>query len=345
MDHERGRAARRRKFLRHRRHQRPHHPGGGTRADPQAKTWPSALLTLSARSQESLDTLTAQLGARLEGDSQLDLFDAAYTLQVGRKHFPFRRAVVAANKADAIALLQSQKAPSRQWDGTVRPVVFMFSGQGSQHRGMGQRLYAADPTFRSAFDTCAEILKPLLNVDLREVLYGSDITAESLAETRLAQPALFAVEYALARMWMSWGVTPAAMIGHSIGEYAAACISGVFPLEDALKVVAIRGSLMQDMPRGGMLAVAMPEERLRVLMLGRNRARRDQCAESMHVGGSRRRNRHFTGQNRSPGDKLPPDQHLSRISFGRRWTASSNPLPRFCAVFASARRRFPLSPI
>jgi acyl transferase domain-containing protein/acyl carrier protein len=235
---------------------------------PQSKTWPCALVTLSARSQESLDTLTDQLRARLEEDPHLDLFDACYTLQLGRKHFPFRRTAVAANKADTVALLQSQKAPSRQWDGTVRPVVFMFSGQGSQHRGMGERLYAADPTFRSAFDTCAEILKPFLNVDLREVVYGSDITAEVLGETRLAQPALFAVEYALARMWMSWGVTPAVMIGHSIGEYAAACISGVFALEDALKVVAVRGSLMQDMPRGSMLAVAMPELRLRPLCLG-----------------------------------------------------------------------------
>ncbi len=228
---------------------------------PQTKTWPSALLTISARSQASLDSLTAQLAARLEEDSPLDLFDAAYTLQVGRKHFPFRRAVVAANKAEAVAQLQSHKPSSRPWDGTVRPVVFMFSGQGSQYRSMGQGLYAADPTFRSAFDTCAEILQPLLNVDLREV-------SEGLSETRLAQPALFAVEYALARMWMSWGVSPAAMIGHSIGEYAAACISGVFSLEDALKVVAMRGSLMQDMPRGGMLAVPMPEERLRSLCSG-----------------------------------------------------------------------------
>ncbi len=231
----------------------------------QTKSWDAGLLTLSARSAEALDKAAAELAAYLAENPEIDFFDACYTLQVGRKDFPYRRSVAAAGSAEAIAALQERNTVSQGWDGAARPVVFLFSGQGSQYVRMGERLYAADPTFRAVFDECAEILLPQLGVDLREAVYGPGASAEILGETRLTQPALFAVEYALARMWMHWGVQPAAMIGHSIGEYAAACLAGVFSLEDALRAVAIRGRLMQSMPAGSMLAVPLPAERLRAL--------------------------------------------------------------------------------
>jgi acyl transferase domain-containing protein len=234
----------------------------------QVKSWNSALITVSARSAEGLDRAAANLSQYLAENPETDLFDACYTLQAGRKHFPYRRALVAANVEQAIAALQARKTAALPRDGFNHPVVFLFSGQGSQYVRMGERVHAFDPTFRSAFDQCAEILQPHLGLDLREAIYGTDANTELLNETWLTQPALFAVEYSLARMWMHWGVLPAAMIGHSIGEYAAACIAGVFSLEDALKVVAVRGRLMQGMPKGSMLAVPMSAERLRPVCRG-----------------------------------------------------------------------------
>jgi acyl transferase domain-containing protein len=138
----------------------------------------------------------------------------------------------------------------------------MFSGQGTQTVNMGLDLYAEEPTFREQVDLCAEMLKPHLGLDLRQVLYpptaGIDEAAGHLAQTAMAQPALFVIEYALARLWLAWGVRPAAMIGHSIGEYVAACLAGVFSLTDALSLVAARGRLMQQLPVGAMLAVSLP---------------------------------------------------------------------------------------
>ena len=127
-------------------------------------------------------------------------------------------------------------------------------------------LYQVEPTFREQIDLCSEILKPHLEIDLRDVLYPSEAQAEAatnqLKQTAITQPALFAIEYALAKLWMSWGVHPKAMIGHSIGEYVAACLAGVFSLEDALSLVAARGKLMQQMPSGSMLAVPLPEQQV-----------------------------------------------------------------------------------
>ncbi len=151
-----------------------------------------------------------------------------------------------------------------------RPVVFLFSGQGSQYVGMGRGLYesegAAFAAFRQAIDDCCVLLEPHLGLDLRRVLYpaaGEETdAAEQLGQTRLTQPALFVIEYASARMWRSWGVEPAAMLGHSIGEYVAATLAGVFELEDALRLVARRGALMQSLPAGSMLSVPMEESLL-----------------------------------------------------------------------------------
>jgi acyl transferase domain-containing protein/uncharacterized coiled-coil protein SlyX len=148
----------------------------------------------------------------------------------------------------------------------------MFPGQGSQYVGMAQNLYERESTFREEIDRCAELLKPELGRDLRRVLFAeaaaANHAAAELQQTALAQPALFAVEYALASLWMSWGIRPSAMIGHSIGEYVAACLAGVFSLPDALRIVATRGRLMQAMQPGVMLAVPLPEEEVQPLLDG-----------------------------------------------------------------------------
>jgi phthiocerol/phenolphthiocerol synthesis type-I polyketide synthase E len=147
-----------------------------------------------------------------------------------------------------------------------RPVAFMFSGQGSQYVQMGRGLYEGEPAFRAAVDHCAKVLQPHLGLDLRQVLYpaaGEEAAAtEQLNQTRLTQPALFLIEYAAAELWRSHGLTPAAMIGHSIGEYVAATLAGVMAAEDALRLVARRGALMQSLPSGAMLSVPMAEEDL-----------------------------------------------------------------------------------
>jgi acyl transferase domain-containing protein len=146
-------------------------------------------------------------------------------------------------------------------------VAFLFPGQGAQHVRMAAGVYAQEPVFRAALDRCAETLRPEFGFDLREVLFpaaGDDdeAAAARLAQTAVTQPALFAVEYALAQLWMSWGVRPDAMFGHSVGEFVSACLAGVFSLDDALRLVAARGRLMQALPAGAMLAVFLPESEL-----------------------------------------------------------------------------------
>ena len=152
----------------------------------------------------------------------------------------------------------------------ARGVVFMFSGQGAQRVNMGRGLYYGEPTFREHVDRCVEILLPLLGFDLRDVLYPTGKQIESaehrLTQTAVTQPALFVTEYALAQLWLRWGVRPAAMIGHSLGEYVAACLAGVFSLEDALTLVAARGRLMQGLPAGAMLALPFGEEETRLIV-------------------------------------------------------------------------------
>lgn len=215
------------------------------------------LLVLSARSEAALEAATARLKEHLSAHPELDLRDAAWTLQAGRRAFAHRRTVVAATAADAVAALGAPKrAPvhTARHEGGDRPVAFLFSGQGSQFAGMGADLYAQRPVYRDAIDRCADLLREPLGRDLREVLFApaGDLT---INETRYAQPALFVTEYALATLWQSWGVRPAAMLGHSIGEYVAAHLAGVMSLADALTLVAARGKLMQDMAPGGMAAV------------------------------------------------------------------------------------------
>jgi acyl transferase domain-containing protein/acyl carrier protein len=232
----------------------------------------SHLLVLSARSESALESTRKELAAHLSADDTVDLADVAYTLQVGRRPHPHRLAIACSDREDAVRSLldpATTNAGGRVADGAAPEVVFLFPGQGSQHVGMAQSLYRQEPLFRAEVDRCCEILGPLIGADLREILWpgsSDDAAAQRLDQTAITQPALFTIEYALARLWMHWGVKPSAMVGHSIGEYVAACLAGVFTLEDALKVVADRGRLMQSMPPGAMLAVQLPADRVSAMI-------------------------------------------------------------------------------
>jgi acyl transferase domain-containing protein len=231
------------------------------------------LLTLSAKTQTALDHATSNLGAYLRQHPELDLADVAYTLQVGRTAFEHKRVLVCTDTDDAVNALSAVEA-RRMFESSnetvERPVAFMFSGQGTQYVGMSRELYLVEPAFRKQIDRCSEFLKPHLGLDLCEVLYAEEGQFEKatrlLDQTAIAQPALFVTEYALARLWIDWGVRPRAMIGHSIGEYVAACLAHVLSLEDALALVATRGRLMGDMPAGAMLSVALPASQVEVML-------------------------------------------------------------------------------
>ena len=227
------------------------------------------LLVLSGKTRSALETATVNLADYLKQHPALNLADVAYTLQVGRRDFNYRRMLVCQNIEDAVKALETQepqKVFTQFQSPCSRSVVFMFSGQGAQYVNMGRELYQTESKFREMIDHCCEKLKPHLLLDLRSVLYPSQAQAEAVAEqlkqTYITQSALFVIEYALAQLWMAWGVRPSAMIGHSIGEYVAACLAGVFSLEDALMLVATRGQMMQQLPSGAMLAVALPEKKV-----------------------------------------------------------------------------------
>ncbi|WP_449417833.1 type I polyketide synthase [Phormidium nigroviride] len=237
------------------------------------------LLILSAKTSSALETATANLAAHLKQHPDLNLADVAYTLQVGRKVFDYRRILVCKNIDDAVQMLTlendekgnkniliSDISHSHHEESGNRPVVFMFSGQGVQYANMARELYQTESTFTRAIDDCCKLLMPHLGIDLRSVLYpnegGEKEAAQQLKQTYITQPVLFIIEYALAQLWMSWGVLPEAAIGHSIGEYVAATLAGVFSLEDALILVATRGRLMQQLPAGAMLAVPLSEQEI-----------------------------------------------------------------------------------
>jgi amino acid adenylation domain-containing protein len=223
---------------------------------------PWQLLPLSARSDAALGSAVERLAAHLRERPDLDLADVAWTLQAGRRRFERRAFAVAAAASEAAAVLESREPERFAAGGGSASITFLFSGQGSQHPGMAADLYRAEPLFRAEVDRACDLLLPRLGRDLRPLLFAAPGDAEAaaaLARTEVTQPALFVVEHALARLWISWGVRPAAMIGHSVGEYVAACLAGVLTLEDALALVAERGRLMGEMPAGAMLAVSLPE--------------------------------------------------------------------------------------
>ncbi|MES1241997.1 MAG: amino acid adenylation domain-containing protein [Acidobacteriota bacterium] len=227
---------------------------------PSSPSRPWQLLVLSARTAPALDRLAENLAGHLEAHPEARLADVAYTCHLGRKLFEHRRAVVCSDSRDAAAVLRGldpQRVLDRRYEGSDRPVVFGFPGQGSQHAGMAWELLAEEPSFREPLELCFRIL----GLD-PETLQS----AEALERTEVAQPVLFGVEYALARLWMDWGARPEAMIGHSLGEYVAACLSGVFSIEEGLALVAERGRLMQGLPAGAMLAVPVSEEEIEPLL-------------------------------------------------------------------------------
>ena len=237
---------------------------------PSGPARPWQLLLLSARSEAALEDVTNQLADHLTHHADCNLADVAYTLATGRQRHAYRRMLVVQGQRAASSSLHNAATDGCILTGyaeaTQRPVVFMFPGQGTQAVNMGRELYVAEPVFREYVDQCAELLLPSTGFDLRELLYPAEEqladATQRINQTALAQPAIFVVAYALAQQWLAWGVKPQAMIGHSIGEYVAATLAGVLSLPDALRLVAVRGRLMQSLPEGAMLTVALPPAQL-----------------------------------------------------------------------------------
>ena len=304
---------------------------------PTSSSRPWQLLLLSAKTASALKTAVSNLQHYLEQHPQANLADIAYTLQVGRSAFNYRQIAVCKDHTEAVSTLESTQSTYQAFKD--RGVAFMFTGLGEQYVGMAQELYAQEKAFREVVDRCSDILKPLIGVDLRVVMYpeglqqdvdgqllgqrdnqspgrlqGSPLQrqqrpdlrallgrngrnqqpsqgggiqgrevqgrgkpgpyhtrdtadpSERLKSTALAQPAMFVIEYALAQLLMQWGIRPKAMIGYSLGEYVAACLSGVLSLEDALLLVVRRAQLIQEMPAGAMLAVALSKETVQLFL-------------------------------------------------------------------------------
>jgi acyl transferase domain-containing protein len=234
------------------------------------------LLTLSTKTATALEAARVNLAEYLKQHAEIKLADVAFTLQTGRGSFAHRLALVCRDAAEAVAALEAGDARRLNIDeresSQNRPVVFMFTGQGAQYVQMARELYETEASFREDVDNCCAVLEPHLQLDLRAVLYPSaereEEATDQLKQTQLTQSALFVIEYALAQLWIRWGVRPAALIGHSIGEYVVACLAGVFTLEDALKLVVERGRLMQQAPPGAMLAVPLSEKEILPLLNG-----------------------------------------------------------------------------
>ena len=229
------------------------------------------LLPISAKTAKALDSSIQRLAEHLSNHPEQSLADIAWTLQSGRREFEHRVCIVCTDREDAIKQLG---ALSGQHHAQVKPreggLVFMFSGQGSQYPNMGLGLYQNEKIYRECVDQGFAILQKKLGIDLKSILYPDDKQKENsnefLRDTAFAQPALFVTEYATARLWMSWGMQPEAMVGHSIGEYVAACIAGVLSFEDALLLVVERGRMISELPAGTMLAVPLTEAELKALL-------------------------------------------------------------------------------
>lgn len=233
---------------------------------PNGRPW--TLILLSAKTPTALETSAQNLARFLQDHPAASLADTAYTLQLGRKTMPFRKMLVARSTdgvSEALASPGSPEIKTLHAGEHNRPVVFMFSGQGFQYLNMGLQLYRSEPSFRRTIDRCAQILEPILAIDIRDVVFPGKETPdarERLEQVDILQPLTFSFQYALSALLIEWGVIPDAVIGHSFGEYAAACTAGIFSLEDALILAARRGASMQTVAPGLMLALSMPEEQV-----------------------------------------------------------------------------------
>ena len=231
---------------------------------------PTHLLTFSAKTPEALEQLVGRYENYIETHQELEIADICYTANSGRKHFKHRLALIAENQQELLEKLKSYQQEeqvtqlfSGESPNKIVKTAFLFTGQGSQYVNMGKQLYEQAPTFREALEECDQILQPYLEVPLLEVIYPQDaqkLTADLLDQTAYTQPALFSLEYALFKLWESWGVKPDVVMGHSVGEYVAATVAGVFSLEDGLKLIAMRGKLMQQLPSGGEMVSVMASE-------------------------------------------------------------------------------------
>src|SRR5262249_23898212 len=233
---------------------------------PSAKARPAHLLTLSAKSDAALHTYVERFRERSRTLSEAALADVCYTSNLGRSQLPVRFAVSVATLEELRAVLGEAAARGPVVRSEPRPLAFVFSGQGSQWAGMGAELYRTHPIFREALDRCAALLEPRLDRPLLEVMFATASANSPLDQTRYTQPALFALEYALAQLWLAWGIVPDAVIGHSIGELTAACVAGMLSLEEALALVSERGRLMQALPPGAMAAIMAAEDTVRDLL-------------------------------------------------------------------------------
>ncbi|ACB52426.1 polyketide synthase [Crocosphaera subtropica ATCC 51142] len=233
---------------------------------------PLHLLTLSAKTETALQAQIEQYKTYLTTHKNLSFADICFSVNKKRSHFDYRLNIIASCVKEASEKLNNSLPPAfsrlvKGGKGVSLPIAFLFTGQGSQYMGMGQQLYQTQPTFKATFDYCCDILQSYLGWDLREILFATEYPhfirggrggspASSLHSTINTQPALFVIEYALAKLWLSWGIKPNIMIGHSIGEYVAATLAGVFSLEDGLKLITARAQLMQALPEtGSMVAV------------------------------------------------------------------------------------------
>lgn len=229
----------------------------------------SQLFTISAKTESALRDSAKRLESYLEQNPTASLADVTYSLNTGRSHFPYRLAITTSSLQQTREKLsawlhtgESNGVLTTRTEQTGKPeVVFLFTGQGAQYPGMARQLYESQPTFKKMMDKCDEILRPHLEKPLLSVIYPQNKDDENLIhQTVYTQPALFAIEYCLAKLWESWGVEPSVVLGHSVGEYVAACIAGVFTLEDGLKLIAARGRLMQSLPSGGAMVSVFAEE-------------------------------------------------------------------------------------
>ncbi|NET45424.1 type I polyketide synthase [Okeania sp. SIO2B3] len=263
---------------------------------------PQEIFTLSAQTEKAVRELAKKYQTYLQSKTEASLQDICFSASTGRTHFAERLAIVAESNSD----LEQKLADFLEDNETNRVVIrgkaqnqekdiaFLFTGQGSQYIDMGRQLYETQPTFHKIIDQCNEILKKYLEIPLLEVIYPKDAQKSSTSlidQTAYTQPALFAIEYALGKLWESWGIKPSVVMGHSVGEYVAACIAGVFSLEDGLKLIAIRGRLMQKLPSGGEMVSVMASESLVAEAIGEYSSRVTIAAingpESIVISGER----------------------------------------------------------